>query len=71
MKLLEKTIIEARKKAIYLNDDKNLEMNLCLDKGYYCTLAEIISFIYNYRSHIQSRREEKQNRGVQAKKMGS
>ena len=72
MKLLEKTIIEARKKAIYLNDDENTEMNLCLDKGYYGSPAEIISFVYNYHSHIQSRGEEKkQNRGIQAKKMGS
>ena len=47
MKLLEETIIEARKKAIYLNNDKNLEMNLCLDKGYYGSPAEIISFVYN------------------------
>lgn len=34
-------------------------MNLCLDKGYYGALAEILAFTYGYESHIQSRSEEK------------
>lgn len=59
MKLLEATIQEAHKKAIYLAKERDLKMNLCLDKGYFGTLAEIIAFLYGYESHIQSRGEEK------------
>ena len=71
MKLLENTIIEARKKAIYLAKENNIKMNLCLDKGYYGAPAEIIAFIYGYESHIQSRGEEKKkDRRSQGQAMG-
>ena len=59
IKLLEKIILESRKKALCLIKENNINMNLCLDKGYYRALAEIIAFTYGYESHIQSRGEEK------------
>ena len=67
MKLLEDTILDARKSAIYLNFDKKSTHHLRLDKGYFGSFAEVLAYVYGFESYIQSREEEKQ-RKIEGKK---
>ena len=56
--LLEETLQEGSLLSLFRIDREHSVMHLCLDKGYDGQSSEVAGFMYGYKTHIRTRREE-------------